>query len=110
MEYECPNCGEPVDEDATVCPHCGSDEETGWNPDVEYYAVELPEDDDFDFSSAGYPAHGQSRPVAGIVLLCVALMALGWAGFTAYGWGVLILFLVLGACAAFFQAGTRRGH
>lgn len=40
----CPHCGELVEEDAVACPHCGSDSETGWNPDVDYYSVELPEE------------------------------------------------------------------
>jgi len=42
---ECPFCGEPIDSDAESCPHCGSDAETGWNPDAEYLSLELPEDD-----------------------------------------------------------------
>ena len=42
---ECPHCGEPLEEEAESCPQCGSDFETGWKPDTDYYAVELPEDD-----------------------------------------------------------------
>ena len=39
----CPHCGELIAEDATRCQHCGSDEETGWNRDIEYHSIELPE-------------------------------------------------------------------
>ena len=45
--FICPNCGEEIYNDsARVCPHCGSDHETGWNPDADYLSVELPEDED----------------------------------------------------------------
>jgi hypothetical protein len=43
--HDCPHCGEPLEEGADSCPRCGSDDETGWNPDSDYYGVELPEDD-----------------------------------------------------------------
>ncbi len=45
VKDECPFCGEPIDSEAQVCPHCGSDAETGWNPDSDYESVEIPEDD-----------------------------------------------------------------
>ena len=41
---ECPHCGEPIDEDAESCAHCGSDFESGWKPDAEYYS-DAPDDD-----------------------------------------------------------------
>ncbi len=42
---ECPHCGQPIEDDDESCQHCGSDFETGWRSDTDYYAVELPEDD-----------------------------------------------------------------
>lgn len=39
----CPHCGEPLPENATFCRYCGSDAETGWDEDVDYHSVELPE-------------------------------------------------------------------
>lgn len=41
----CPHCGESVPDRAQACPYCGSDFETGWNPDADHLSVELPEDD-----------------------------------------------------------------
>jgi RNA polymerase subunit RPABC4/transcription elongation factor Spt4 len=29
--FICPNCGEEVPGKARACPHCGSDENTGWS-------------------------------------------------------------------------------
>ncbi len=53
--FDCPNCGEPVEDDATFCPHCGSDAETGWKPDVDYYSLELPGEDETDEEPPAYP-------------------------------------------------------
>lgn len=51
----CPHCGEPISERATSCRHCGSDAETGWHEDVDYYSVDLPEDDEPASSSGAGP-------------------------------------------------------
>ena len=42
----CPHCGRALRPDAEACNYCGSDFETGWNPDAEYFGFELPSDDD----------------------------------------------------------------
>ena len=42
----CPHCGRTLRPDAESCPYCGSDFETGWNPDADYYGFELPSDDE----------------------------------------------------------------
>ncbi len=42
----CPHCGRALRPDAESCSHCGSDFETGWNPDADYYGFELPSDED----------------------------------------------------------------
>lgn len=42
----CPHCGRALGPDAEACPYCGSDFETGWNPDADYYGFELPSEED----------------------------------------------------------------
>ncbi len=57
--FDCPHCGEPLAEEATFCRHCGSDAETGWSPDTDYHAVEIPEEleepEEDDLSEAAAP-------------------------------------------------------
>ncbi len=47
----CPNCGGEVPPGARACPHCGSDEQTGWSEEAETGGLDLPEEkfdyDDF---------------------------------------------------------------
>ncbi len=75
---ECPFCGEPIDLDATFCQHCGSDAETGWNPDSEYESVELPEEEAEEAPSAAARRHSQ---VALRNLLGPALVVGSWFTF-----------------------------
>lgn len=42
--FTCPVCAESVRADALACPHCGSDDETGWSDDSAYDDVDLPDD------------------------------------------------------------------
>ena len=39
-------CFAPWRPEAESCPHCGSDFETGWNPDADYYSLELPSEEE----------------------------------------------------------------
>ncbi len=41
--FRCPNCEGIVPEGAIVCPHCGSDDQTGWSPNTIYDDIGLPE-------------------------------------------------------------------
>jgi len=101
----CPNCGEYLDERATICPHCGSDEETGWKSDLDYYAVELPEEDyDERFVEALDPA---SSDWPGYLVVALGMGCFVWAGFRAYEWGILLPLAFLGLCAFLFALGTR---
>ena len=44
LMFVCPHCGEEIEDDnAKSCPYCGSDDETGWREDVDYYAVDIPD-------------------------------------------------------------------
>lgn len=42
--FTCPVCGEVVRANALACPHCGSDDETGWSDDSAYDHVDLPDE------------------------------------------------------------------
>ena len=105
-EFYCPHCDGPIDEHATACPHCGSDHETGWNPDAEYAAVDLgpyaePSDADdgppWESHEAGEGTRAGSQlidvrrgPLGGTFLLTVSLTTFLILAFHAYAWGMLI--------------------
>ena len=41
----CPVCGGDVPPKAKACPHCGSDENTGWSDKTYLDGIDLPDDD-----------------------------------------------------------------
>ncbi len=47
MAFTCPICGEDVPDKAKSCPHCGSDENTGWSEKTYLDGVDL--GDEFDY-------------------------------------------------------------
>ena len=79
--FICPHCGEPIPDDAQVCPFCGSDDETGWNPDAEYLSVELPEEEE---GNEGQPSgEGLSTPFAVFLIFTALLGFVALLGFRA---------------------------
>jgi len=82
---ECPHCGEPVEEGATFCRHCGSDAETGWNPDAEYESIELPEDE----PEEAPEATREEIKARLRELLGPAMVASAWVFFVIYGYSRL---------------------
>ena len=44
----CPYCGEKIQKNAPSCPHCGSDESTGWSENTYLDGIDL--GDDFDYN------------------------------------------------------------
>jgi len=78
---DCPHCGEPLDEGAESCPHCGSDSETGWNPDSEYYSVELPDEETVESEDYGVESAdtGWEKLVSAslVLMACVLFLAIG---------------------------------
>ncbi|MGH9363129.1 MAG: zinc ribbon domain-containing protein [Thermoanaerobaculia bacterium] len=89
---ECPHCGEPIDEEATFCRHCGSDAETGWNPDAEYLSLELPEDDEENEAEGGEEAvepapEDVAERFRGLV--GPALVVGAWVFFCFYGYATM---------------------
>ncbi len=99
--FICPQCGEPVSESARSCPHCGSDEETGWNPYAEEDSIELPDDEPED--APGTPRPGATNAFI-VLLLCIALLGvIALYGFAALGasgvlFGALIVVAVVVHC------------
>ena len=74
--FTCPNCGGEVSSNALACPHCGSDEQTGWSADTMYDDLDLPD-----------PVDGSEHEVANTKALLWKVVAVGAV--------ILILLLVL---------------
>lgn len=105
----CPHCGETLARNARFCRHCGSDEETGWSPDVEYHSVELPEP----ASDSGAPGVSppleptlRRRRVISVIALVLGASALIPSGF---GEASMMIGLVLFVGGAYGLWNTIRG-
>jgi len=46
--FVCPNCGGDVPIRAKACPHCGSDENTGWSEDTYLDGIDLYDESDYE--------------------------------------------------------------
>jgi uncharacterized membrane protein YvbJ len=46
QSVNCPYCGGEISLKAKACPHCGSDENTGWSPERYLDGIDLPDEDD----------------------------------------------------------------
>ncbi len=88
--FPCAHCGEMIPEDATFCKHCGSDHETGWNPDVDYYSVDLPEQHGDEAREPSPVAKGARLVLVAVlvIILSVACVA-DIGGVSRYAVGVL---------------------
>ncbi len=79
----CPYCGEEIDVHAKACPHCGSDERTGWSEDRYLDGISLPDDEEYEKvreKEFGGGGHGEKTPwkaiTAAIALAAFAILAL----------------------------------
>lgn len=45
--FTCPVCGGEVKMKAKACPHCGSDENTGWSENTYLDGIDLYDEDDY---------------------------------------------------------------
>jgi hypothetical protein len=81
---DCPVCGEPVPAGRTSCPHCGSDERSGWSDETASDALDLPGEEfnyrDFVEKEFG-PGSRRNRPallwwVVGLLMVAVLIWQL----------------------------------
>jgi hypothetical protein len=97
---ECPHCGEPLEDSAESCPHCGSDFETGWKSDLDYYSVELPEDDPL--LPQEFPHHASEirwETLLNILLVLSSFIVFFWIAQAAYRRWEVFLFAPLMAAS-----------
>jgi hypothetical protein len=81
---DCPVCGEPVAAGRKSCPHCGSDERSGWSDETGQDALDLPgEDFNYrDFVEKEFGGGGRrTRPallwwIVGLVMVAVLIWQL----------------------------------
>lgn len=105
--FICPNCGEPVADEAKACPACGSDEETGWNPDADSLSVDLPEDGEANEE----PRDGVSNAFAAFLIVVGLLGVIALRGMRALGDSFALLgaaVVVVGVLLLVRRAGRRR--
>jgi len=81
--FVCPHCGTVVRTNATSCPECGSDDNTGWAEDADRWTADIPtahgEDDEFNYDEFIAREFGDRdkrglRISVGIVVLVVLLL------------------------------------
>jgi hypothetical protein len=89
--FTCPHCGAQVPSNATACPECGSDEETGWSENADY---------DEPFPYAGEP-ETRDKSTAWLKYLIAIVAALTLSAYLAYAlpWGIYLIpvtFLAVG--------------
>jgi uncharacterized membrane protein YvbJ len=58
----CPNCGAAVPPNATACPQCGADEQTGWSDEARHGDLDLPKEN-FDYQDFVKREFGGGKPI-----------------------------------------------
>jgi uncharacterized membrane protein YvbJ len=79
----CPNCGGPVRKNSKACPHCGSDENTGWSENTYLDSIDLEDDVDYeDLVKKEFPSQNPTQikitwiAIAGAVVLFFFIAAM----------------------------------
>ncbi|MGB7569109.1 MAG: zinc ribbon domain-containing protein [Chitinivibrionales bacterium] len=79
----CPNCGGELKKNSKACPHCGSDERTGWSDSTYLDNIDLGDDVDYeDLVNKEFPKHSAARPkitwitIAGAIVLFFFIAAM----------------------------------
>ena len=88
--FACPHCGAKVQVDASACPECGSDNETGWSEAAAYDDLLLYDNE---------PPADSLRRAAWPQYLIVIVAALTLSAYLAYAltWGIYLIPVVLAA-------------
>ena len=60
--FVCPNCGGVVPAKAKACPHCGSDENTGWSDETYLDGLGLYDEEDYRETLRKEFGHGGQKP------------------------------------------------
>ncbi len=75
----CVYCGEQIDANASACPHCGSDENTGWSEETYLDGIDFVDEDQYEeireqeFGNKRIP-FPVWHIITGIVLLAIIVM------------------------------------
>ena len=72
----CPYCGETIPKKAKSCPHCGSDEATGWSEGTYLDGIDLPDDQAYDEALAEEFGTGKARSGSKKWIVITALVVL----------------------------------
>ena len=68
----CPHCHSEIKDNATFCPHCGSDKDTGWKEGAEFTDLETPDYDEILENEFGDDPN-KASPLAIVAAVIVAL-------------------------------------
>ena len=68
----CPHCHSEIKDNATFCPHCGSDKNTGWSESAEFTDLETPDYDEIVENEFGEKKN-KANPLAIAAAVIVAL-------------------------------------
>lgn len=70
----CPHCNCFIEENATFCPHCGSDKNTGWKEGAEFADEELPDYDEIIENEFGYNSNGKKVRKQSLLTIVAAII------------------------------------
>lgn len=73
----CAYCGAQIRADARACPHCGSDESTGWSEERYLDGIDLPGEADYDeLLDKEFPERGRTASVHWTAVVGAAVLVL----------------------------------
>lgn len=94
-DFTCPHCGAPVPPDATACPECGSDSQTGWSEKAAYDDLLLYDDK---------PQAGLAQPTVlpRYLIAIVAVIIISAFLANTLSWGIYLIPVVLVAAGVIY--------